>query len=252
MTSARGCRVAAARFKKARTAYVCARVLLFVCLPSVAAQSPAEHALHGFISLGTSDIYRGLQRNQKDLSLQAELRWTISEAFFAGAHASQAEFVRPNAEVSGYTELDYHVGWRRSLGDNSALQLRLGRHTYPDASDAIEYDYDQFAVGIELASSVAVSITLQNYSLPIADDGGAMEISWRSAIGKNLEASAALGGARYFGSPRPGYGYWDVGVSTPLGPITADLRYHYSPRSTRWFGREPAHGMWVLSLTAGW
>ena len=226
--------------------------LLFVGHASAQERSTHDSALHGFVSVGTADVFRGLQRHRDGLAVQAALRWAITDRVFVGAHVAPAEFIKPDGRVSDDVELDYYIGLWHELGDDAALQLRLTRYTYPGSDDVVEYDYDEFSLGVEIGARWLASLSVERYALPFADYAGAAEIQWRTALGRKLEASAALGGARYFDSTAGGYGYWDVGISRPVGPVTADLRYHYSPRRDPWFGRKPAGGTWALSLTAGW
>lgn len=208
---------------------------------------------NGYLSVGTADIYRGLARHDRAIAFQGEIRYQVSDPFFVGVHLGQASYRAGQNGMSNDIEFDYYVGWTHQASEHAALQLRITRYTYPGSNDRfVEYDYNEVRFGLEWQDHWSLAMALSDTGLDFTGGDIYAQILWRTMVPFGLEVSAALGGGRSLSEREERYAYWDVGVSRGIGPVMTDVRYHYSPQTSRFEGRKPANGVWAISLTMGW
>lgn len=236
------------------------RGAVFFCVLLVSIATATGAHAQGFLqdrvtlyaTLGTADIYRGLQRADRDFAIQAGANIQLGR-FSIGASIHDAQFSIPQDRTIDETELDFYLTYSREINDRISWQLQFKTYTFPGSSDAFfEYDYNEVALNFELPAGLSWSIGASDTSVSFANGIAHSELIWRRALSSGIEFSAGLGAVRELSSERDSYTYWDVGLSRLVHSVAVDLRYHYSPYESIWLGRSPAKGTWALNLTKGW
>ncbi len=231
---------------------VCMLLIMFAWSPGVFAQGFLEDRASLYETIGSSDVYRGISRNERSVAIQVGAKIQFDHISF-GASVHDAQFSSSQGKRSDETEVNYYLAYSQAVNEQLGWQLQFSTYTFPGSSNAFfEYDYNELSLTLELPAGLTWSFGASDTSLSFAEGITYSEMTWRRSLPEGFELSAGLGGVRSLSGERNGYAYWDIGVSRLVKSVAVDIRYHYSPYDENWFGRSPANGSWVLSLTKGW
>jgi len=216
------------------------------------AQSFPENNTTLYATIGSTDIYRGLLRNDRSVAIQAGANVQFDH-LSVGVSVHDSQYTSPRGRKIDETEVDYYLAYSQTVSEQLRWQLQFKAYTFPGSSNRfIEYDYNELALSLELPAGLSWSLGASETNFSFARGIAYSELAWRRALPEGFEFSAGLGGVQSLSGERNGYAYWDIGVSRLIKTVAVDVRYHYSPYDENWFGRFPASGSWGLSLTKGW
>jgi uncharacterized protein (TIGR02001 family) len=217
------------------------------------AETPAEEkanpiTLVGSLVLVSDYVSRGLSQTGGDPAIQGylDLNYALHHAFapYLGVGGSNVEFVTPPGFDRASMELDLTVGARGSFGlaEGYAFTYHANAayYSYPDAADALNYDYYEFSIIPGLTTplgSISVTLRWSDDYFFASDDSyylfGAVAVPIPIATG--LPVSFAAHG-RYgrlwvfdnlsFGAPD--YNEWRAGLTVTVDPYLFDLGIAYT------------------------
>ena len=195
--------------------------MLTIC----AAPGGAQAQDFTFYAALTSDyVYRGVSNSDEHAAGQLGLDVSTEAGFFAGVWASTTDITTGDRHRS--REVDFYVGYLQQFENDWSASVSINRYTYPAADGNVSYDYNEFATIINIHDRLWFEADYTDSVFGHGEQAFNLEllVSWP------LPASLTLAtGIGYFDVSRiagSAYSYWQVGVSRPLGWVTADLRYH--------------------------
>lgn len=99
-------------------------------LMALASQAQAAQ-VSGNAALTSDYVWRGSTQTQGDAAVQAGFKVAGASGFYGSIWGSNVEFA---PETHASSELDFTVGWGRSLGDDWALDVNVLRYQYPSTT----------------------------------------------------------------------------------------------------------------------
>lgn len=127
-------------------------------------------------------------------------------------------------------QLNYYVGYSHDLGTRWSIGANVVAHTFPGTTGEIDYSYEEFSLSINYRDILWLEYSWS----PDLFDTGYEARNFELLFEWPLTAGFVLGaGAGYYDPSEltgSGYGYWQLGVSRPLGIIDVDLSFHDTNR----------------------
>jgi len=196
----------------------------FGLLAWASAGAAAADEFHGYLTVTTDYVFRGISQSNEEPSLQAGLDYAHEGGFFAGLFIAGIDYPQsPYLPDQGSYELDAYVGFSRPAGRDFSWDIALLHYGYPD-SEASDSSYQELGFNLHYRDVVRLGATVSED----ARNGGAgawtVELELRRALSDHFEISGTLGRYTFSRSDWGDYLYWDVGVSATRGPWTFDLR----------------------------
>lgn len=205
--------------------------MLFPVLPVALAAAPANAAdVTGYGLLTTDYVYRGVTYSDGQAAAQAAIDLAFESGLFFGAWASTVD-IESGVGHERDAQVNYYLGLTREWRRKWLFGANVVAYTFPGTRGNVDYDYVEYSL-------------VANY-----DDRAWLEYSYSDDLfhtGRHthnvevyaewpLPANVMLGaGAGYYDTAALtgiGYGYWQVGLTRPVGPVSIDLRFHDSNRS---------------------
>jgi uncharacterized protein (TIGR02001 family) len=188
--------------------------------------APARaHELHGYFTVASDYVFRGVSQSREDPTVQAGLDYQHPAGVFAGAFAARTEFPdSPFGSNPGEAELDAYLGFGRASGGDWAWDLAAIHYEFPD-SKGFDYSYQELAANLNYRDLLRLGATVSDDAAASRASGWTVEIELRQPLGDRFQLSGSLGHYEFERSDWGDYRYWDFGVSTTAGKLTFDLRY---------------------------
>lgn len=135
----------------------------------------AAGAIAGLMSLGataqaadvsgtaalTSDyVWRGSTQTQGDPAVQASFRIASETGFYASIWGSNVEFA---PEIKASSELDFTVGWAKSLNDDWAVDVNVLHYRYP--ATTVDLDWTELNGTVTYRGNYWASVGVSNEAL---------------------------------------------------------------------------------------
>jgi len=205
--------------------------MLSLFLSAVPAAAPANGAdVTGYGLLTTDYVYRGVSYSDGHSAAQAAVDAAFESGVYFGAWASTVD-IGSGAGHERDAQVNYYLGLSREWGRKWLVGANVVAHTFPGARGNVDYDYVEWSI---VASYDDRAWLEYSYSDDLFHTGRhthnvELYAEWP------LPANVMLGGgAGYYDTAALtglGYGYWQVGLTCPVGPVSVDLRYHDSNRN---------------------
>jgi len=166
------------------------------------------------LAFTTDYVYRGLSQNAEDATFQVSLDFEHPTGVFAGVWASDTEIPAfPPAVHPRELEVDYYLGYRRSLSTRWSADVTALFYTYPDADSRRDYNYFEAMASLHYRDRFTLTVghteDLQGLDLPATS----YEASFRAPLVHRIDFDFGYGywdTERVFGE---GYAYWSAGFS---------------------------------------
>ncbi|MCZ6853169.1 MAG: TorF family putative porin [Gammaproteobacteria bacterium] len=195
--------------------------------------------------LANDYIHRGLSQTTHEATYQGSIEYQFDSGLFLGVWASRADF-RYTDQVKA--EVDYFVGYQRRLTNNLAFDVTTVRYTYPDVDLRRDYDWTEVQVTIYVGDQWTLSWGLAENWLGFSQKTRFFETGYRTPLPANFTVDVNVGyqlTENLFGE---NYGYAEVGISKPLGPIHARLAYSTTDNHASDIFGKTAASSWLASL----
>lgn len=191
------------------------------------AQDEAEStwSISGNVAVTTNYMFRGITQSNNDPALSAGVTVSHAGGFYIGFWGSSIDFGDGESEL----ELDPFIGYSGSLGENTTFDLNITYYGYPGTPGSWDYEFVEFAAGIEHDFGAAAVGIKGAYSPDFF--GGTGDAFWLGAslsvpMGEWFSASGNIGYQwvdEYYGGID--YLHYDIGISAAYESVTFDLRY---------------------------
>jgi uncharacterized protein (TIGR02001 family) len=178
----------------------------------------------------TSDyIVRGISRSNGEPALQLDLHYANTSGFIAGLFASNTRIDRDDPTD---VELDAFLGYAWTAGNDWRGKVLASHYAYPWNHEGSGYDYDELDVEAAYRDWLNAALIYSPNAPRYVPYAGLIRVASKSAevtlqrpLLAKLSATAGLGYSRYEGPDPSGYGYWSVGASCDLAPVSLTLSY---------------------------
>lgn len=210
------------------------------------------HELHGYLTLTSDYVFRGVSQSNEDPTIQAGLDFLHSGGVFAGLFAARTDIPENSfGSNPGEIEFDAYLGFGRAAGRHWSWDIAALHYDFPDAS-GFDYSYNELVANLHFRDILRLGATVSNDAAASGAHGWTAEIGLRHALGERFQLSGTVGHYDFERAGWEDYRYWDLGVSATVGPVTFDMRFFdtsgetqplVSPRLTR--------GRVVGSVSAG-
>jgi uncharacterized protein (TIGR02001 family) len=226
-------------------------VSLSATLLIVAPQCVRAQDLGGSLDVTTDYLVRGISRSDDHSALQLDLHYLTASGFVADFFASNTQF-EPNTPRDA--ELSAFLGYVWSQGRDWQGKILIGDYSYPWNQAGSFYNYDEIAVEAGFRDWLRVDIAYSPDTRRYYYDRGTVSVQaeWAELnlqhrlIGK-LSATAGIGYYELDGAKSAGYGYWSLGATYDIAPVTfavsfvdasrdANLLFYNAAVGGRWSG----------------
>ncbi len=221
---------------------VCRIVIIFLCCW----MNHTAGADAGVQLVVASDyIYRGLSQTTHGPAYQVSVEYQFDSGVFLGIWGSSADFPftdQVNAEI------DYFVGYQHRLTNNLAFDITAVRSTYPDVNLFADYDWDELQVTLYLGDQWDLTWGLMDNWLASSKLSRFLETSYRMPLFVDVTVDVTVGyqfTEKLFGKD---YGYAEVGISRPFGPLHARLAYSTTDNHAHDVFGDTASSRWLALL----
>lgn len=198
-------------------------MLVVVTLESNAAD------LNGYAVLTTDYVFRGVTYSDGNPAAQLGADVSFDSGFYAGVWASTIDISNGPSRQRD-TELTYYVGYTAEVTNDWALGVNFVAYTYPGATGAIDYAYEEWSLSANYADRAWVEYSYADDLYSAGSTTHNIDLFAEWPLPRNYSIGAGIG--RYDVSNLAGsaYTYWQLGVSKPFGRVLLDLRYHDANR----------------------
>ncbi len=203
----------------------------------------------GYATLTADYRVRGRSQTDTDPALQLGIDFQHDSGIFAGLWGSNVDFpIDRFEEEARDVELNYYLGYHRSIGRVWDGVISVIRYAYPGASK--NYDYTEISVGVNYVERLFATVAYSDDAYSLGGSATVYELAAQYPLVYGIEIGATAG--LYDSSDLLGgnYKYWNVGLSKPVDRWTFDVRFHDTDNTaTRIFGDEIAGDTWVFSVS---
>lgn len=167
------------------------------CLPLALAASfgalPAAQALTlgGNATLTTDYVWRGSTQSDGDPAAQAGFKLSADSGFYASVWGSSIKFA-PGLDAS--TELDFTLGWSKTLSDDWAVDVNVLRYQYPGT--AVDLNWTELNGTLTYRNNYWVSAGWSNEALGYDHSGLYTQVGARFPLNDRFRLEAMV--SHYF------------------------------------------------------
>ncbi len=201
----------------------------------------------GYATLTSDYVFRGVSYSDENPAVQIGADVGFESGFYFGAWASTIDISNGPGRQRDL-ELDYYLGYTRSISEEWTLGGSVIAYTFPGTSGIVDYDYVEYMLSANFNDSLWVELT---YSPDLFSSGRATRgaaLTGTRALAAKLDISGSVGYYDVSDLTGSGYTYWDLGITRTVGRVAIDLRYHDSSRWVPIISRPAiADGRLVLS-----
>lgn len=211
--------------------------------PVAFAQDEAEKSWEVSLSFLTDYKFRGISQTNGDPAVQLTYDWSHDSGFYAGAFASNVDFVPGDGAD---TELDLYLGYSWSINDSLGADISYVQYLYP--FDNADYDYGELIGTLTFAESVSLMVGYSNDVFNSSEDGIYLGLSGNATV----DAFTFTGSVGYYDlDDVAGGGITDysVAVSREIGPLTVSLGYYDTNGKLEDFYGDLNDGKAILSFS---
>lgn len=213
-----------------------ARVPLLTAICAIAglmafASQARSAEISGNATLTTDYVWRGSTQTQGDPAAQAGFKVSGASGFYASAWGSNVKFA-PETQAS--SELDFTVGWGKSLNADWSVDANVLHYHYP--STTTDLNWTELNGTLTYKGSYWASVGYSNEALGYDAHGTYTLVGAKFPINDRLRLEANA--AHYFLDDavvaRSGYTHgWLSAVWTVKGPLEARLSVHATDNNAK-------------------
>lgn len=225
---------------------VLATAALMLALPFAAnADDQKEPAVSWEASAVSDYLFRGVSQTNEKPTLQGSLTWTSSLGLYVGSAVSGVDF----GEGGPHTEVDYIVGYGRSLGESITLDMSLNRYTYLGAR---EQNYNELITTATFAETYSVTLGYSSNVWNSRSTGLYYGVGAEWPLANDFSVSANVGRS-VFRDPEAveveNYTDWGVAVGKTFGMVNVSLGYFGTDSTARNLFGKTADNRVLLKIT---
>lgn len=179
----------------------------------------------GSIAVTSDYLFRGISQTNNDPAVQAGVTWASGTGFYAGAWASNVDFV-PGDKAD--VEVDLTTGFAGALEGGLTYDIGLIYYAYPGARSGTHYDYIEGAVKLGYdfggaAWNFGAFVTPENFGH--TDSAGYFTTGLKFPLGSGFALDANVGRAEI--SSKFGKSYFDYNVGLTYSFEIADINVRF-------------------------
>lgn len=196
-----------------------------ITMLSLSGASQASPELTGYAVLTSDYVWRGVTQSDGHAAVQLAGDLAFDSGIYAGIWASTVDIENVTG-TSRDAEVNYYAGYTHELGEDWNVGAAIVAYTYPGQEGAFDYDYEELLLSLNYRDRVWLEYA---YSPDLYDTGfhtDTIEIYTEWPVGKHLLLGAGAGYYDHSDWFDDGYGYWQLGITWPIGRFDIDLRYH--------------------------
>jgi uncharacterized protein (TIGR02001 family) len=152
---------------------------IFIYSPKGVSADESIGSFSANVGLFSEYSFRGIDQSGEEAAIQGGFDWVHASGLYVGTWASNVDF-NDNDSV---TEFDFYGGFATELNGGINIDLSMISYTYPGAFDSSNYDFYEYAFGLEKSIGSLSLSTAINYSPEF--------------FGKSGDATYLQGGADY-------------------------------------------------------
>jgi uncharacterized protein (TIGR02001 family) len=148
----------------------------------------ADVSLSGNAALTTDYVWRGTTQTQGDPAVQAGFKVAGDSGFYASVWGSNVEFA---PETHASSELDFTLGWGRTLSDNWAIDVNLLHYRYP--STTLDLNWTEVNGTLTYAGNYWLSLGWSPEALGSDESGLYTQVGAKFPLDERFRLEAAVG-----------------------------------------------------------
>lgn len=201
----------------------------------------------GSAALTSDYVWRGSTQSQGDAAVQAGVRVAADNGLYAAVSGSSVEFA---PETHASSELDFMLGWGRTLSDDWALDVNLLHYRYP--STTVDMNWTELNGTVTWRSNYWLSMGWSPEALGTDQDGLYTQLGARLPVNDRLRLEAMAGYYALQGAAGGGYAHGQLNaIWTLSAPLELRLSAHATDGNAKaLFGDDHAGSRWEAALQA--
>jgi uncharacterized protein (TIGR02001 family) len=173
----------------------------------------------------TSDyVNRGVSNSDGHAAAQLGFDVSTEVGLFVGVWASTTDITTGGRHRP--REVNYYIGYSQHFDNDWSTSVSINRYAYPGATGDVDYDYTELATVISVNNRLWFEVNYTDSFYGHGESAYNLEVLASWPLPASLSLAAGIGYFDVSNLAGSAYTYWQIGVSRPLGWVTADLRYH--------------------------
>ncbi len=181
--------------------------------------------LSGYLVLTTDYVFRGVTYSDGDPAARLGADLAFDSGLYLGVWASTID-IDSGAIARRDHEVDYYVGYARTVGERWTLGANAVAYTFPGAEGVVDYDYAEYSLSANYDDRtwLEYSYSPDIFNTGLETHNIALFAEWQ--LTAQINAGAGVGYYDVSELSGDGYTYWELGITRPFRRIELDLRYH--------------------------
>ncbi|MBC7983032.1 MAG: hypothetical protein H7Y02_04170 [Candidatus Obscuribacterales bacterium] len=215
----------------------------------------AGERVGGSVGVARDYVYRGLSQSEGKVVIQGGAHVRPARDWQVGIWASTVEHkYDPGTAI----ELDSFVSYSHALTADWQWRSSFTHYEFVKDDSPLGYDYDELSTSIAYQSRVSLAVAWipnaarYRYKQTAARASAyALDVNWTQPLFRDVSAVVGAGYYDVSALYATGYGYWHVGIASPVGPVDLELLHiDTQDRAVLMYGYALAGPRW--SASARW
>ena len=179
----------------------------------------------GYAVLATDYVFRGVSYSDSHAAVQLGGDVSFESGLYFGAWVSTVD-ISSGAGRQRDLQANYYLGYGFDLTDSFSFAANAVSYNFPGSEGSFNYDYFEYSLTTNYNDRVwfEYSISPDFYKTGFSTQNFDLYAEW-PAMGE-LIVGAGAGFHDLSDFVGSDYGYWQLGITYPVGIIDFDLRYH--------------------------
>ncbi len=186
--------------------------------PSIAAE------LSGYGVLTTDYVFRGVTYSDGHAAAQLGGDLSFDSGIYLGAWGSTVD-IENAPDNQRDLELDFYLGYGYELTNDWSVDAKIVSYNFPGAEGRFDYDYIEYSVTANFRDRLWFEYSWSPDLFHSGYSARNVELYTEWQAWGELVVGAGAGLYDPSGLTGADYGYWQLGVTHPVGMIDLDLRY---------------------------
>lgn len=220
--------------------------LLACLLASFGASGQAPQDWHAHVTLANDYRRYGLSQVESGVAIQAGVDYRHHSGFFAGAVASNVDYLTDRFTGRDGRQLSAYVGFAWDL---PAWDINTALHRYRYPSSLIGYDYTLVSTSGVFRERLVANLSYTDALLGRWGAALNYELGLFWPVARDTELTVSLGQFHADELADNEYTHWNVGLSRIVRRVGIDVRYYGNSATSPLPIGDIAGPRWVLSLS---
>lgn len=215
--------------RRREAAQVFGKAILIAGLTAMSPLSAFAAEFNGYGVVTTDYVYRGVTYSDGHIAGQLGGDLEFANGIYFGAWGSTVDIQNGPTRQRDY-QLNYYLGYLFDVNNRWSFGANIVAYTFPGQEGDVDYNYEEVTLSASYRDFLWLEYSWSPDLFDTGYDSQNIELLFEWPMPWDMVFGAAGG---YYDTSEltgSGYGYWQLGVTKPIGIVDIDLRYHDTNR----------------------